>query len=121
MAPDPHEPFDSVTLTGPDGNEHDVTRLFQESPEERRIREQFYDTKPARSHEDIDAYIHTIKMAGSLSLQDRLNNLERVTITIAGADGEVIAAGEAQITAGFVLHETKDATIMERVHKAKVL
>jgi hypothetical protein len=134
---DPHAPFDKVTLTGPDGEEQDVTNvfngdafdlegegeaiaLFPESQEEKDARRRFYDTTPDRRRERVDSYIHTIKLSGSLRLEDKLENCDLVTVTYADADGQVIASGVAEIGVGFKKHVTKEATIMERVHTAKV-
>jgi hypothetical protein len=132
---DPHAPFDKVTLTGPDGEEHDVTNvfngdafdlegegetiaLFPESQEEQEARAAFYSAKPARSNEHVNARIHTISVGGSLPLDDKLENLDTVSVTIADADGNVIASGLASITVGWKFHEKKDITIAERTHKA---
>jgi hypothetical protein len=122
MADDVHEPFDSVTLTGPDGEEHDITRLFEESPEERELRRSFYDTSPERTAgEEIDAFVHGIKLSGSLALKEKLDNLSRVSVTFADADGKVIASGLAEISVGFRKTKTKTATFMERSHTAKLI
>jgi hypothetical protein len=94
--------------------------LFPESPDERSKREAFYDTTPDKRRERVDSYIHTIKLSGSLRLEDKLDNCDLVSVTFADADGTVIATGMAEIGVGFKKHETKDATIMERVHTAKV-
>jgi hypothetical protein len=139
---DPHAPFDKVTLTGTDGKEHDVTdvfnreggdhdafdldgegetiALFPESEEEQDARSAFYNAKPSRSNEHVNARIHTISVGGSLSLDDKLDNLDEVSVTIADADGNVIAAGLGSITVGWKFHEKKDVTIAERTHKAKL-
>jgi hypothetical protein len=132
---DPHAPFDKVTLTGTDGKEHDVTNvfngeafdldgegeaiaLFPESQEEIDARAAFYEAKPARSNEHVNARVHTISVGGSLSLDDKLDNLDEVSVTIADADGQVIASGLGSITVGWKFHEKKDVTIAERTHKA---
>jgi hypothetical protein len=138
---DPHAPFDKVTLTGTDGKEHDVTdvfnregdhsafdlagegdaiALFPESQEEKDLRSRFYDTKPARSDEHVDAYAHAISVSGSLKLQDKLDNCETVSVSIADADGQVIASGMAEISVGFSKQVSKEAVIMVRGHKAKL-
>lgn len=122
MSEDPHEPFDSVAFTGPDGEEHDITRLFEESPEERELRRSFYDTSPERTAgEEIDAFLHAIKLGGALPVKDKLDNLSRVSITIADADGAIIATSLAEINVGFKKTKTKTATIMERVHSARLI
>jgi hypothetical protein len=113
MATEDHTAFD---LDG----EGPAIPLFPESEEEKGARRRFYDTTPAKSDEDFDAYTHSISLSGSLSLNEKLNNCERVTVTIASADGQVIAAGEADISVGFSPHFTKEANIMERTHKAKL-
>jgi hypothetical protein len=108
-----HEPFD-LEGDGP------VIPLFPESDEEKDARRAFYDTTPAKADEDFDAYTHSIAISGSLSLKEKLNNCEWVTVTIADADGNVIANGIGDISVGFVPHFTKEANIMERAHKAKL-
>lgn len=121
MAKDVHEPFDSVTVSH-NGEEVDITRLFEESPEERELRRSFYDTSPERTAgEEIDAFVHGIKLSGSLALKEKLDNLSRVTVTFADADGKVIAAGLAEISVGFKKTKTKTATFMERSHMAKLI
>jgi hypothetical protein len=134
---DPHAPFDKVTLTGADGKEHDVTDvfngeafdlegegpaipLFPESQEEKDARQRFYDTTPDKRREQVDGYIHSIKLSGSLRLEGKLDNCDIVSVTFADADGNVIAASMGDVSVGFKKHVTKDATIMERVHTAKV-
>jgi hypothetical protein len=113
MSDNGHEPFD---LEG----EGDPIALFPESDEEMDARRDFYDTTPARADEDFDAYKHTINVSGSLGLKEKLNNCATVTVTIADADGQVIASGLAEISPGFIPHYTKEANIMERAHKAKL-
>jgi hypothetical protein len=113
MSDNGHEPFD---LEG----EGDAIALFPESQEEKDARRDFYDTTPAKADEDFDVYTHSISISGSLGLKEKLNNCESVSITIADADGNVIAAGMGDISCGFVPHFTKEANIMERAHKAKL-
>jgi hypothetical protein len=100
--------------------EGDAIPLFPESDEERERRRAFYDTTPDRRRERVDSYIHTVKLTGSLRLEDALRNCDIVSVTFADADGQVIASGTAEIGVGFKKHVTKEATIMERVHTAKV-
>jgi hypothetical protein len=94
--------------------------LFPESQEEQDIRARFYDTKPARSDEHVDSYVHAISVSGSLKLEDKLDNCETVSVSIADADGQVIASGMAEISVGFSKSVTKEAVIMVRGHKAKL-
>jgi hypothetical protein len=108
-----HDAFD---LDG-DG---ETIALFPESQSEKDAREAFYNTTPDRRRERVDSYIHTVKLTGSLRLEDALRNCDIVSVSFADADGQVIATGTAEIGVGFKKHVTKEATIMERVHTAKV-
>lgn len=122
MADDPHAPFDNVTLTTEDGQEHYITRLFEETEEEKAQRRSFYDTTPSRlADEQVDLYTHSLRIGGALPLKRKLDNLSRVTVTLADADGKIIATGIGEISAGFKPHKTKEAFIMERAHTAKLV
>jgi hypothetical protein len=113
MSDTDHDAFD---LDG----EGETIALFPESQEEQDARRRFYDTTPDRRRERVDGYIHSIKMSGSLRLEDKLDNFDLVSVTFADADGQVIATGMAEIGVGFKKHAGKDATIEERIHTAKV-
>jgi len=100
--------------------EGDAIPLFPETDAEREYRESFYDTTPAKSDERIDTYVHAISVSGSLKLEEKLQNCETVSVSIADADGQVIASGLAEISVGFSKQVTKEAVIMVRSHKAKL-
>jgi hypothetical protein len=107
MGDNGHDAFD---LDG----EGETIAMFPESQEEKDAREAFYKTTPDRRREQVDGYIHSIKLSGSLRLEDKLENCDLVSVTFADADGQVIAAGMAEIGVGFKKHKGKDATIEAR-------
>lgn len=119
MAEDPHKPFDRVSMTTPDGEEHDVTRLFQESPEERAAREAFYEVGGEQAQGDFR--VLSVGSSGTLAVERPLKRGEEMTITIADADGVVVASGQGFVK-GVAFNETekKGLTIVERKHKVKL-
>lgn len=64
----------------------------------------------------------SFKVGGKLVVADELKRGEEVTVTIANADGVVIAAGAGYVRGiGFVTHRPKDAPDwVERVHSIKL-
>jgi hypothetical protein len=64
----------------------------------------------------------SLKITGAFGVQDDLNPGDEITVTVANADGEVIATGVAEI-AGVAFAPIKlDGAVVgtERVHRAKL-
>jgi len=93
--------------------------LFPESEEEKRAREEFY--APGWKQNPDAFRMLSVGASGTMESSRPLRGGEAVTVTVADADGEIIASGEGKVKGvGFNEHEKKGIVIVERKHKIKL-
>lgn len=64
----------------------------------------------------------SVKISGSLPIEEDLHRRARVTISVADADGKVVATGEGVVVGmPWKFHDKKGVEWTERVHSVKVI
>jgi predicted SPOUT superfamily RNA methylase MTH1 len=95
-------------------------RIFQESKEEREERKAFYRVGGGDAEHPHPHVVRLLEIgcSGSMQLQEKREPGEAVTVTIADADGNVIASQQAEIVAAGFNHKEKDGVLfVTRKHK----
>lgn len=87
----------TATIKGPDGEEHDVTEIMFPEGEGIQL------TMEIEPHPDIDI-VHgkgfiagTLMIGGELSVPRDLNVGDRLTVSVADADGQILSSGELEL------------------------